>query len=185
MSRGCRRSWCDPGSPRGAPCGFPGRSRISLSGPLLPGLANALDKRALAVHFGVLLSQQHLLQRKHALRALQVIELQAPVDRFEQLPGILAVPYFRRGDVAVLLAAVVCRLGCRAREAGKNTCADGVAVAPGPEQFAVLVLLRRREPGRIHRAQALAFLDERLAGGAEVDQHGRAVVADVDVGGLD
>src|SRR5437762_14209222 len=145
MSRGCRRSWCDPGSPRGAPCGFPGRSRISLSGPLLPSLANALDKRALAVHFGVLLSQQHLLQRKHALRALQVIELQAPVDRFEQLPGILAVPHFRRGDVAVLLRTVVGRLGRRAGKAGEDARADGVAIAPWPEQVAVLVLLRRRE----------------------------------------
>src|SRR6267143_7279782 len=133
MRHGCRRSWCDPGSPRGLPCGFPERSRTSSSEPLHPGAAKVLDKRALAVHFGVLFAQQHLLQRKHALRALHVIELKAPVDRFEQLPRILAVPYFRRGHVAVTLAAVVCRLGCRAREAGKNACADGVAVAPGPE----------------------------------------------------
>src|SRR6266702_380259 len=136
MSRGCRRSWCDPGSPRGLPCGFPGRSRISWCRPLLPGVANAFKKRRLAVHFGVLFSQQHLLQREHALRALQVIELQAPVDRFEQLPGILAVPHFRRGDVAVLFGAVVGRLGRGAREAGENARADGVAIAPGPEQVA-------------------------------------------------
>src|SRR6266545_2678843 len=104
MRHGCRRSWCDPRSPRALPCGFPERSRISLFGPLLlPGAAKAFEEGALAVHFGVLLAQQHLLQRKHALRALHVIELQAPVDRFEQLPGILAVPYFRRGDVAVLV----------------------------------------------------------------------------------
>src|SRR5712691_1022865 len=185
MRRGYRRSWCDPGSPRGVPCGFPERSRTSLSAPLHPGVAKVLDKRIPAVHFGVLFAQQHLLQRKHALRTLQVIELQAPVDRFEQLPRILAVPHFRRGDVAVTLGAVVGRLGRRAREAGKNACADGVAIAPGPEQVAVLVLLGRREAGRIHRVQARALLGERLAGGAEVDQHGRAVVADIDVGGLD
>src|SRR5213594_3076728 len=120
MRHGCRHSWCGPGSPRGLPCGFPERSRISSSEPLHQRAANALDDREGAVHFGILFAQQHLLQRKHALRALHVIELQAPVDRLEQLPGILAVPYFRRGDVAVTLAAVVCRLGCRAREAGKN-----------------------------------------------------------------
>src|SRR6267143_2856571 len=182
MRHACRRSWCDPRSPGGLPCGFPERSRTS---SLHPGVAKALNERALAVHFGVLFAQQHLLQRKHALRALQVVELQAPVDRFEQLPGILAVPHFRRGDVAVLLGAVVGRLGRRAGKAGENARADGVAIAPGPEQVAVLVLLRRREAGRIHRVQARALLGERLAGGAEIDEHGRAVVADIDVGGLD
>ncbi len=136
-------------------------------------------------HLGVLFAKQHLLQSKHALRALHVIELQAPVDRVEQLPRILAVPHFRRGDVVVFLGAVVGRLRRRAGEAGKDARADGVAIAPGPEQFAVLVLLRRREARRIHRVQARALLGERLARGAEVDQHGRAVVADVDVGGLD
>ena len=137
------------------------------------------------MHFGILFAQQHLLQRKHALGALQVIELQAPVDRFEQLARVLAVPHFRRGDVAVLLGAVVGRLGRGVREAGEYARADGVAITPGPEQVAVLVLLRRREAGRIHRVQARALLGERLARGAEVDQHGRAVVADIDVGGLD
>src|SRR6266853_2020516 len=185
MIRGCRRSWCDPGSPRGLPCGFPERSRISSSGPLHPCAAKAFEERALAVHFGVLFAQQHLLQREHALRALHVIELQAPVDRFEQLPGILAVPHFRCGDIAVTLGAVVGRLGRGAGDAGENACADGVAIAPGPEQVAVLVLLGRREAGRIHRVQARTLLGERLAGGAEVDQHGRAVVADIDVGRLD
>src|SRR5258708_29686048 len=142
MRHGCRRSWCDPRSPRALPCGFPERSRISLFGPLLlPCAAKAFEEGALAVHFGVLLAQQHLLQHKHALRALPVIELQAPVDRFEQLPGILAVPYFRRGNLAGLLGAVVGRLGPGAREAGEHPRAAGVALAPWTAHLAVLVLL--------------------------------------------
>ena len=55
----------------------------------------------------------------------------------------------------------------------------------GPEQLALLVVLRRREARRVHRVQLETFRGERLARGAEVDQHRGDVVADVDVRRLD
>src|SRR6266545_805883 len=118
--RGSTRSRRGPRSTCAFPCGSPERSRISSPGRFQPSLAKAPEERALAVHFGLLLAQQHLLEREHALRPLQVIELQAPVDRLEQLPGILAVPQLRRRDVAVLFEALVGRLRRHPRKTGKD-----------------------------------------------------------------
>src|SRR5882672_5098732 len=149
--RGYRRSWCDPGWPCGPLCGSPEKWRISSRPPFLPDFAKAVHQRALAMYLRIFFAQQHLLEREHALGPLQVIELKAPVDRFQELPRVLLLPHLRRGDVAVLLGALIGGLWRGACKTGEHARADGVAIAPGPEQVAVLVLLGRGEAGRIHR----------------------------------
>ena len=55
----------------------------------------------------------------------------------------------------------------------------------GPSSSRSLYCSGGAKPGRVHRVQAHAPPRQRLARGAEIDQHRRAVVADVDVGRLD
>src|SRR6185295_13643711 len=83
--------------------------------------------------FGALLAEQRLLQREHALRPLEVLEAQAPVDDVEQLLGVFAFPGAPRGDEDVFFQPLVRGLRRGAGEAGIGGGAHGVDVGPGAE----------------------------------------------------
>src|SRR4051812_29849592 len=133
----------------------------------------------------LLFAEQRLLQREAALRPLEVVEPQAPVDGIEQLRGVLARPGACRRNQRVFLQALVRRLRRRAGEAGIHRRADRVHVAPRAEVLATHVLLGRGEARRERGRQLAALLAQRLARGAEIDEQRRAVVTHVDVAGLD
>ena len=72
-----------------------------------------------------------------------------------------------------------------ARQASVHRGADRVDVAPGAELLALAVVFGRGEARGVHRRQLQAIHGERLARGAEVDEHRVTVVAHVDVARLD
>ena len=86
-------------------------------------------------------------------------------------------------DGAAAIHRVLRRLaGHRAVERG----AEAVDIGPRPLLLALaVVLLERRIAGRDQRRQGAGLGAQGLAGGTEVDQDGRAVLADEDVRGLD
>ncbi len=122
-----------------------------------------------------------LLQREHRLRALQRIEAQAPIDHLEHVIRILAGPDLLRRDEVVLLLARVGSLRRERRKAGEHARAHAVDVGPRTEPVGIAVLLGCGEARRVHRRELRAFRGERLTGGAEVEQHGAAVGAQIDI----
>src|SRR5882672_1110877 len=86
---------------------------------------------------GRFLAEQRLLQREHALRPLEVVEAQAPVDDGEEILGALAGPGLARRHHQVLLQARERVLRRGAGEAGVHRRADGIDVAPRTEDGVV------------------------------------------------
>jgi hypothetical protein len=60
--------------------------------------------------------------------------------------------------------------------------ADAVDVGPRPQRRRLGIQLGRRKAGRVHRREFWAVAIYRLAGGAKVEQHRRAVAAQIDIG---
>jgi hypothetical protein len=131
------------------------------------------------------LFHERFLQLEHALRAVHVVQLQAPVDDFQHLLRILAAPELFCGSELVVLQPLVRRLRRETGQAGEHAGTHAVAVRPRAEDVAVLVLLGRGKARGVHGRQAVLFIGQGLARGAEIQQHRRAVEADVDVGRLD
>src|SRR5665213_2020885 len=126
-----------------------------------------------------------LLQCEHRLRPLQRVEAQAPVDDLEHVLGILTRPDLLRRHQVVFLHA---RVGClrrERRETREHAGARTVDVGPRAEALRVAVLLGCGEARRVHRRELRARVGERLPCRAEVEQHRRAIGAQVDVGRLD
>lgn len=61
----------------------------------------------------------------------------------------------------------------------------GIDIGPGTLIAAAVILLDRAIARREHSGECLRARRQRLAGSAEVDQHRRAILADIDVLGLD
>ncbi len=79
---------------------------------------------------------------------------------------------------------LVGRLGRRAHHAREHARPDAVDVGPGTQLLLLPVQLGGREARRVHREQLRRVLREGLPRRAEIEQHRRAVQAQVDVGRL-
>src|SRR5688500_17902789 len=86
-------------------------------------------------------TQQGFLQRKDALRTLQVVQTQAPVDDLEQVGGVLPRPRTARGDHRIGLLARIGRLRRCPRQAGIHGGPDRIDIAPRSEPLALVVHL--------------------------------------------
>ena len=128
---------------------------------------------------------QHFLQAEHTLRTFHIVELEAVVDGFQQLVGIGATPVGRCRHHFVAEQARIGRLRRVTRQTGIQAGADAIDIAPGPEPFTIVVLLGRGKPRGVHGLQLAFFLRQCLPRRAEVDQHRRAVEADVQIRRLD
>src|ERR1022692_3762772 len=112
-----------------------------------------------------------LLQREHALRALERVEAKAPVDHFQHVVGVRAGPDFLGRNEMILRDARVGGLRRKSRKAGKHAGADAVDVGPWPQPVRVAILLRRGKPGCVHRCQLGTGRGQRLPRGAEIEEH--------------
>ena len=129
--------------------------------------------------------REHFLQREAALRAFQWIKLQAPVDGGQKMGRVLTSPGLGGRDDGVVFDAFVGALRRRAGQTGVHAGAYAVDVAPRTERLAAGELLGRGESRCVHRLEDGRVGHQRLPGGAEVEQHRRAVGAQVDVGRFD
>jgi len=126
--------------------------------------------------------ERWLADISHELRTPVAVlqgELEALVDGFQQLVGVGAAPVHRCRHQLVVEQARIGRLRRVARQAGIEAGTDAVDVGPRPQPFAVVILLGRGKTGGIHGLQLGLLLAERLPRRAEVDQHGRAIQANV------
>src|SRR5687767_530625 len=85
-----------------SPCAWPPRpsataSRVASAADQWP-TRSSLRSRPPTRLAWTMFTQQGFLQREHALRTLQVVQTQAPVDDLEQVGGILAGPRAAGGD---------------------------------------------------------------------------------------
>lgn len=128
---------------------------------------------------------QLLLQREDRLRTRERVERHAPLDHFDQVVGVDAAQARERQAEPVFLDALRGVVRGIALHAGIDAGADGVDVGPGAHRRIAAVHLWRREAGRVHRADEVAFLGEHFARGAEIDHHRAIVVGHEDVGRLD
>ena len=163
---------------RGAPARELARDRVEPGGE--PRRARVTVWRRVVARF-----TQRALHCEHALRPAQRIEFQAPLHHGHQLARVRFLQPLQQPGHAILGAALVGRLRRRARHAREHARADAVDVGPGAELLVLAIELRRREARRVHRKELRTVLRERLASRPEVEQHRRAVHAQVDVGRLE
>ena len=150
--------------------------------------AQLVEDRRVGAPLGLALAAQRLLQREHALRPLEVIQAQAPVDDVEQLRRILRAPGLARRHVACPCPRAGWRLRrLAAGEAGVHRRADRIDVAPGPEQVAPEAVLLGRGVARACRSAAASSPSPESVWRAapKSSSSGRAVVAQIDVRRLD
>src|SRR3989338_6098592 len=88
------------------PCSSP--SNPSALSPAEKRVPKSIEHRRLAAELGFLFPQQRLLQREYALRALEVIQSQAPVYGVQEICGILAGPALAGACHSVFLQALRC-----------------------------------------------------------------------------
>ena len=115
----CASGRCGPGSCGARRGGCPGRWRTSSRASSMPRMRSRSG--ALPRCSGSFSPVQRLLQREHALRPLQVVQAQAPVDGVEQLRGVLAGPGAPRRHQPVLLQPLR-RPAAAPPRRGRRTC---------------------------------------------------------------
>lgn len=119
------------------------------------------------------------------MRAIERIELQALVNRVEQLRRVLASPALAgRLELVVKLT----QIGGLRRGGGKTGIeggANGIYVGPWAVVGTIGVLLRRGIAGGKGGAQFRIAGTKRLPRCAEIDQYRRGIVAQIEVGRLD
>ena len=121
-----------------------------------------------------------------ALRPLERIEAQAPVDHLEQVVRILARPDLLRRHEVVLLHARVGRLRRERGEAREHRRADAVDVGPRARAGRARGIARARRSRACTSARAsAASLVSVCRAAPKSSSTGRAVGAQVDVGRLD
>src|SRR5436190_5806136 len=102
------------------------------------------------------------LQREHALRPLERIEPQAPVDDLQQIVRILARPDLLGRNQVIFRQPRIRRLRRKGREAREHGRAGAVDVSPGAEAIVIAILFRRGEPRRVHRRELRPVAGKRL-----------------------